>query len=147
MRFWDSSAIVPLLLEEDRSPAMTALIKEDQGIVVWWGTVVECLSALHRREREGLLSRADLDQAIGTLKELEGFWIEVQPKEAVRAQAARALSVHGLRTADSLQLGAALAWRPLPSGDAAFVSLDQRLARAASREGFTLAAPLGDEPG
>jgi len=142
VRFWDSSAIVPLLLEEDRTPVMTALAKEDREIVVWWGTVVECLSALRRREREGLLSPVELDQAIGNLRELERFWNEVQPKESVRAQAARALSVHGLRAADSLQLGAALAWRPLPSGDAGFVSLDQQLARAASREGFTLAARL-----
>lgn len=142
MRFWDSSAIVPLLLKEDRTPAMTALAKEDRGIVVWWGTVVECLSALCRREREGLLSPVDLGQAIDNVRELERFWIEVQPKEAVRAQAARALSVHGLRASDSLQLGAALAWRPLPSGETGFVSLDQQLARAASREGFTLAARL-----
>lgn len=56
MKFWDSSAIIPLCLKEKTSEAMKGLIKDDEDIVVWWSTRIECLSALSRRQREGVLS-------------------------------------------------------------------------------------------
>ncbi len=117
---------------------MADLLREDPGIVVWWGTTVECVSALRRRERQQQLSSTEVDQAIANLTELGESWVEVQATVQVRVQATRALSVHGLHAADSLQLAAALAWRPLPSEGASFVSLDRRLARAAYLEGFNL---------
>lgn len=56
--------------------------------------------------------------------------------DPVRARAKRLLSVHALRAADSLQLGAALtAVEDEPFGWG-FVCLDERLSEAASREGF-----------
>jgi predicted nucleic acid-binding protein len=59
MRFWDSSAIIPLCLKETASEAIKALMKDDEYVVVWWTTRVECLSALSRRRREGVLSPGD----------------------------------------------------------------------------------------
>ena len=56
MRFWDSSAIIPLCLKEQMSETVRRLIKSDEDIVVWWTTKIECLSALARRRREGVLS-------------------------------------------------------------------------------------------
>jgi len=142
VRFWDSSAIVPLLVTEGRSAAMADLLREDRDLVVWWGTGIECLSALRRRERQGLLSVAEADEATAILDDLGEAWIEVQPKDEVRNRASRALAVHTLRAADSLQLAAALAWRPVPTREARFISLDGRLAEAAHREGFGAALPL-----
>ena len=51
MRFWDSSAIIPLIVEESASARMRDLYESDRGMLVWWGTLVKCRSGLARRER------------------------------------------------------------------------------------------------
>jgi len=38
MRFWDSSALVPLLLEQPRSDLVRRWLREDVDQVVWWGS-------------------------------------------------------------------------------------------------------------
>lgn len=136
MRFWDSSALVTLLLEQPRSAHARSLVAEDAELVVWWGSGVECASAIARLHRDGQLSTPDERVARATLSELSTAWYEIQPGAAVRDQAMRLLRVHPLRAADALQLAAALEW----SGGAAsgmFITYDERLHDAASREGFT----------
>jgi len=49
--FWDSSALIPLILPEARSASLTEQLASGQEITVWWGTPVECLSAIYRRHR------------------------------------------------------------------------------------------------
>jgi predicted nucleic acid-binding protein len=143
MKFWDSSAIVPLLVAEQHSSAMTELLDLDRVMVVWWGTPVECLSAFSRLERQGRLSPEEVDEGAGHLRALEDSWIEIQPTESLRSRAVRALGVHGLRAADSLQLAAALSWTPDPTEQTSFVCLDRELAGAARREGFSLPRQAG----
>lgn len=55
MKFWDASAIVPLLVEESDSELVGDLLKEDPGMVVWWATRSECISALAKKRRDGLI--------------------------------------------------------------------------------------------
>jgi hypothetical protein len=141
MRFWDSSAIAPLIVSESWSERSQDLLRADPQMVVWWGSRVECVSALRRRERDGALAAAAVRQATDLLDALAGFWSEVLPTEAVRTQAERALAVHPLRAADALQLGAALAWRRDPAQHPELVCLDERLRDAAGREGFALLPP------
>ena len=138
MRFWDASAIVPLLFSERWSEPMGKVLREDPAMVVWWGSRVECISALRRRERENQLGAADARQGMTLLDQLAGTWSELLPSDPLRAQAERALAVHPLRAADALQLAAALTWRREPARSAEFVSVDERLRDAASREGFAL---------
>ena len=38
MRFWDASAIVPLVLDEPGRDALLDLLERDAAIVAWWGT-------------------------------------------------------------------------------------------------------------
>lgn len=138
MRFWDSSAIVPLVLDEGASQEARGLLRDDRGMVVWWGTPVEVLSALERAEREGEVPPADVDLARRALDDLSGRWNEVLPSDEVRERAGVGLLHHPLRVGDALQLGAALTWaRGRPRGRG-FVSLDDRLADAARREGFEI---------
>ncbi|MHB8766459.1 MAG: type II toxin-antitoxin system VapC family toxin [Deferrisomatales bacterium] len=142
MRFWDSSALVPICLEETKSPALGDLLREDGAIAVWWGTWVECLSAFARARRESALSTAQEEEAKAVLRSLASVWTEVQPVEDVRSLCTRLLLSHPLRAADSLQLAAAIAWtggRPAGEG---FVCLDRRLREAAHREGFRLLPTL-----
>ena len=65
-------------------------------------------------------------------------WTEVLPSNTLRRRAIRLIATHDLRAADSLQLAAALAWAGQEPEGRAFVCLDQRLARAAQAEGFTV---------
>lgn len=138
MKFWDASAVIPLCLEEPWTSDLQAIAEEDQALVVWWGTPIECTSAFARLRREGVLRDTDEDQARFLLERLATVWTEIQPTHAVREQAKRALRLHPLRAADALQLAAALVWtQGQPSGHA-FVCLDRRLRQAAHREGFLL---------
>jgi uncharacterized protein with PIN domain len=65
--FWDSSAVVPLLVPEPRSPVLTKLLGTDREPAMWWSSPVECQSALHRRRREGVIPRGQLDEALSRL--------------------------------------------------------------------------------
>jgi len=131
MRFWDSSAIIPLCVREKASDAMKELIKHDEDIVVWWATPIECLSALSRRQREGVLSPGGEMKARAVLSVLEATWAEVQPTEMLRLRAERLLPIHPLRDADALQLAAALIWAQETPRNLDFVCLDQNLRQAA----------------
>src|SRR6185437_16814695 len=55
VRFWDSSAIVPLVLAQPRSAEARAWLAEDAEVVVWWSTRIECASAVARLHRDGHL--------------------------------------------------------------------------------------------
>jgi predicted nucleic acid-binding protein len=145
MKFWDASAIIPLCLEEPRTPLLKQLAEDDETIVVWWATPVECASALARLRREGILHTSDEDQAHAILARLATSWMEITPSQEVRHHAKRALRLHPLRAADALQLAAALVWvQGQPFGQH-FVCLDRRLREAAHREGFVI-FPTGYPP-
>lgn len=138
MRFWDSSAIVPLLVGEAGTDTVQAIAEEDPVMLVWWATTVECVSALARLERQGDLDSSAMLNALTRLEALSQGWNEVQPVETVRRAARRLLRVHNLRAADALQLAAAVV---ASEGDAAsleIVTFDDRLAEAASREGHSV---------
>ena len=135
MRYWDSSALVPLLLDQPLTERARTLYRQDPELVVWWGSLIECASAISRLHRDGRLTAAEEAQARALLQSLKASWFEVQPGDAIREQALRILRLHPLRAADALQLAAAIEWAGSPPvGD--FVSFDDRLAAAAQREGF-----------
>jgi predicted nucleic acid-binding protein len=107
VRFWDASAIVPLLVRESATRRMQTLAERDPDMLVWWGSQVECVSALCRLERAASLDIERSALAFGRLTRLADGWHEVEPSEVVRETAMRFLRVHPLRAADALQLGAA----------------------------------------
>lgn len=137
MTFWDASAIVPLVLSESSASPIIGIDKESP-MCVWWGTIVEAVSAIARRERAGALSAGQVAQCLSRLKELSASWMEVPPSDALRDSAQRLLRIHALRAADSLQLAAALATSVGQSHSIEFVCRDARLAEAASREGLKM---------
>jgi predicted nucleic acid-binding protein len=135
--FWDSSAIVPLLVTEARSQAMERLLAGDDGPVIWWATPIECQSALRRRHREAPWPPAQLAAATERLRLVVQHVDTVAPTDELRSRAGRLLASHPLRAWDALQLAAALLWcEEQPQGEG-FVTLDGRLAEAAANEGFT----------
>jgi len=139
VKFWDTSAIVPLCVDEPRSVTVKAILIEDSSIVVWWATRVECISAFRRQTREKRLSVAGERQARQVSQALCRAWTEVQPNEVVREMAQRLLSVHSLTAADAFQLAAALQWCHGRTRNKFFITFDARLREAARKEGFTVA--------
>lgn len=138
MRFWDTSAIMPLISREPLSEEMRRLLEEDAGIVVWWATRVECVSAISQRAREGSLGTEGEASARGLLDDLSESWSEARPTTRLRAMAEQALAAHQLRAADALQLASAMIWCGSQPRGRPFVCLDERLRAAASRSGFVL---------
>jgi predicted nucleic acid-binding protein len=138
MRFWDASAIVPLVVNEAATPAVETLFREDPGQVVWCLTEVEVYSALARRDRDGSLERGPGGTARKSLEELARSWEEVVVLDTVRSRAIRLLRAHPLRATDALQLAAALVVCDERPDSLPFVSLDDRLSDAARKEGFSV---------
>jgi predicted nucleic acid-binding protein len=136
VKFWDASAITPLLAEEPTRDHLLNLLRDDADILAWWGTPVEIASALARREREGLLTADEVTAALTAAHTLAESWHEIVPSESIRRTAERLLRAHPLRAADSLQLAAALLASDHDPKSLEFVCLDTRLASAAQREGF-----------
>lgn len=141
MRFWDSSALVSVMLEEPRSRRCRELLRADSGIVVWAFTRVEIVAAIRRRRRERAITDREASEATDRLDRSTARWNEVVELSPVRDRAERLLAVHPLRAADALQLAAALyATRERPRRRA-FVTSDDLLAEAAADEGFDVIVP------
>jgi predicted nucleic acid-binding protein len=141
LRFWDTSALVPLVVEEPTTAAIQQIRAEDPDVLVWMLAGVELLSAVARlgRSAQGL---EDLAAAI----RLEALaqsrrWHRVTDVDGVRRRAERLVGVHPIAAADAMQLAAAL----VASGDRPetlpFVTLDRPLARSAQLEGFEVVVP------
>ncbi len=82
-----------------------------------------------------------LNAAWEQLLRAHGRWLEVTQWQAVRQHAERVVETYPLRAADALQLGAALVAAEGHPSSLGFVTLDRRLAGAASREGFRVFGP------
>jgi predicted nucleic acid-binding protein len=136
--FWDTSAVVPLCCHQQTTDAARAASRRFPRQVVWWGTRVEAVSAFSRLRRERLLSDDERSQTILRLTYLSQRWNEVQPVTEVRTLAERLLASHSIRTADALQLAAALLWCRERAHGRPFVAGDGALARTAAAEGFSV---------
>jgi predicted nucleic acid-binding protein len=117
---------------------MQALAAADPVLLVWWGTAVECASALARLEREAALDSSATTLAFQRLAQLTASWQEVEAGDLVRETAVRLLRVHPLRAADSLQLAAAFVAAEGRPATLEFLTLDDRLGLAAQKEGFAV---------
>ncbi len=136
MRYWDTSALVPLVIAEAETERMRSLVEEDPHVVTWAWTSVELASAVERRARQGELTREQRRSALTRFAELAEAWDEVTDVLMVRRRALAVLARHPLRAADAAQLGAALAIAPEQGRPLGFVGLDERLLDAAEREGL-----------
>ena len=141
MRFWDSSAIGPLVIEEATSVRCRQLLRADSHQIVWVLTRTEVISALCRLVRAGALDGVAAAVAESRLERLASRWTEVEATLAARDTGERLLRVHALRAADAMQLAAALAACDGQPRRRGFVTLDDALAEAAVREGFAVVIP------
>lgn len=138
MRFWDSSALVPLLVREETTDFRQDQYDADPVTVVWFGTLAEIESSLFRRQRDGQLPAPAESAARRRLSKIAEQWIEVSPTHEVRDRAIRLLRMHQLRAADAFQLAAALVFCREQTQHLPFLTSDTRLRQAAELEGFTV---------
>jgi predicted nucleic acid-binding protein len=141
VRFWDTSAIVPLVIAESPSPKVKNWVRSDSEIIVWTLTRVELLSAIARRRREDSMSLPMLAAARRNIVRAWDGWSEITAVELVRRRAERLVEAYPLRAADALQLGAALIAAEDNPRNLEFVTLDRSLAEIAEREGFPVLGP------
>ena len=138
MRYWDASALVPLVVTERESNWARKRLTEDDRIITWAWTRTEIVSAIERRSREGPLSRMQRRDVLGRFAAFATHWDEVTDLLAVRSRAHALLARHPLRAADAGQLGVALLVQEQLAEPLTFVCLDQRLSLAAERESLSV---------
>jgi predicted nucleic acid-binding protein len=139
VNYWDSSAVIPLLVQEEQTSHRREQLRDDPRMTVWWACRLECSSALNRLCRDDSLDEDGLDRALRALEKLAGSWYEVQPTSELRSRAMRLLRVHPLRAADAVQLAAALIASSEDPSYLPFLTADDRLRDAARKEGFAVA--------
>jgi predicted nucleic acid-binding protein len=141
VRFWDTSALISLVVAERSTGRAERWLREDPNVVVWTLTRVELLSALARRRREEPGSARRLLAARRDLLSAWERWSEVTAVEIVRRHAERVGETHPIRAADALQIGAALVAAEDNPAALEFLTLDRHQAEAAEREGFRVLGP------
>jgi predicted nucleic acid-binding protein len=129
---------VPLLIAEALTRRLQALAAKDPDMLVWWGSEVECVSALARLERNATLDPQAGVLALHRLKQLADGWHVIDPSDIIRETAMRFLRVHALRAADALQLAAAFIAAEQRPSSLELITLDDRLAGVARKEGFVV---------
>ena len=140
MRYWDASALVPLVVAEPDSARVREWLREDPSIVTWAWSRVELVSAVERRYRQNQLTREERRACLGRFDLVAGQWDEVTDLFSVRSRAIPLLARHSIRAADAAQLASALLVSEDDPGSMRFVCLDKRLASAADLEGLLVSS-------
>ena len=146
MKYWDSSALVPLLVEEPTSDELRKLLEKDDQILTWSWTRAEVVSAIERRCRENSDSRARRRNTLAEFISFVRSWYEFSEMHLIQSRALELLAHHPLRAADAGHLATALLCRERSRLLLDFVCLDNRLSQAAAREGFHVVSPNVPEP-
>ena len=135
--FWDASALVPLCVHENTSRQAQLQLRQSLP-VVWWASGVEVHSAVARLYRHRKLSDVEKKGALSRLDVLSRAWREILPSDSLRDLARQLLDTYELRSADSLQLAAALTWCQDRPSRRTFISGDERLSKCAIAAGFSV---------
>ena len=138
MRFWDGSALVPLVVAHATSSVTDTRLAAAPLPAVWTLTPVEISSAIQRLLRDGVIDDRVAEEAERRAADVVRACHVIIDVETAKSQAQRLLRLHALRAADALQLAAALEWCGSRASGRVLHTLDTRLAAAARREGFAV---------
>lgn len=105
VNYWDASLIIALLVGEPAAARYRRF--KSERVVTWWGTSLECASAIARRHREGAAAEI-VAESYRWLEAMREGWQEVQASESLHRTAIRLSKYHPLRAGDALHL--ALPW-------------------------------------
>lgn len=141
MRFWDSSALTPLVCDEYQTRFCINLVRLDPVMVVWSLASVEVYSALCRKFRDGALTKKEFGQAKERNTTLWQSYTEITQYSLVKKRSYRLLETHRLRAANALHLAAALVVFEEQTSGMEFITFDRNLGDAAEKEGFVVSGP------
>jgi uncharacterized protein with PIN domain len=102
MQYWDSSALVTIVLDEKRSDEMRRHLDGDPIIVTSILTPIEIASAVSRRAHHRDLTPEQHVRAMATFADLSESWIEVSDFGLIRTVALDLLTRHLLRAGDAV---------------------------------------------
>jgi predicted nucleic acid-binding protein len=145
--FLDSTAFVKLFVQEAGTGAIIRLMEatEDNRKLISAGTPLEVYAALKRRERTGGIAPADGEAARNILRVEAARMVQQPLNPAVLEAARQVLDRHELRSAEAMQLGAAVVAREMFQGmEVVFVSADPRMLAAAKGEHFETVNPVDE---
>jgi len=135
--FWDTSALIPLIVEQQPFTAQATRLAGDPGHrVVSFVADLEGRAAIERLRRERTITSARSLQSVRRAwsKLLDGF-DSIRFDERILQHARELVERHPLRTLDALQLASCKALiGTFRQADLVLVTADTRLAAAASRE-------------
>jgi uncharacterized protein len=135
MHYFDASALVKRYVREAGTASVRRLLREQRGATSRLSEA-EISSALCRRRREGGLTGAQYERALGALRADLGRLEVVELSPEIVASVHALLARHHLRASDALQLASALFLREALGSEVALVVYDERLHAAARAEGF-----------
>ena len=101
MSFWDTSAIVPLFINEDRSQLARRLWRQFSQRNVWPESSVEVASTIARLAREGVLNEPLRTKTEERFSWIEKEWTIIDPTEKLIGLARMFPSLYGLKSLDS----------------------------------------------
>lgn len=135
LAFWDSSALVKLLIEESGTDVAVVLWDESARVVASRLAVPEMSAALAAGERGGRVDRARARVARNEWHRYLAALDVVEISSKIAEDAADLAMAHPLSGADAVHLATALALR---DGELVLATWDRRLAAAAVAEGCPL---------
>ena len=143
--YFDTSALLKLYIEEQGTEEVLRLVEgpTPHNVAIVGTTILECRSAIRRRERSGEISTLDADLAIDRIENDALSRYFVQPlTEAVFSEARRLIDIRPLKALDALQLAGCLSIRTSVALPMTFICADTRLCDAAIQEGVETINPL-----
>ncbi len=134
--YFDTSALIPLIIDEPSSSSCERLWNEATRTVSVRLLYVEARSALARAQRLGRLTHRGLASAVALLDDLSAQVDHVEITDRLVRTAGDLAEEHQLRGYDAVHLAAA---QTVADVDTVFASGDQNLIATASHLGLTVA--------
>ena len=137
--YFDTSAVIPLIVDEPSSPMCIRLRNEATRTVSVRLLYAEARAALAQARRMARLTQQQLATAVDQLDVLVGQMSFIEVTERLVRSAGVLAETHQLRGYDAVHLAAAQA---AADADAVFISGDRRLIYAAASVGMATALAL-----
>jgi uncharacterized protein len=133
--YFDTSALIPLIIEEPSTAVCLRLWNEASRIASVRLLYAEARAALARAHRIGRLTATQLTESIDALEDIEAQLDHVEITDELVRTAGALAQTHGLRGYDAVHLAAGLS---MSHDDVVFVTGDLTLATAAQGSGVAV---------
>lgn len=135
IQYWDTSALVKLVVGEEGSPAARACTEDASYMLTCRIAFVEAMAAIARAQRLDRLSPGAAGMARAGFRGLWQGLLIVEVDQGLVERAAHLAAVHALRGYDATHLAAAVSLQR-PGEPVALITWDQDLSAAGRMEGL-----------